>query len=149
MNYTTNEVAKKLGISKDTLLYYEKEGLLPIIKRDDKKRRMYSESDIEWIFLIRCLRDTDMSICKIKQYISLLKNGGEDSVQKRRDILLEHQFYIQEKIKNYQSLLSLLEKKVSYYDEVMNSKEPTSIKCSDYKAEWEHFRKIVGEQTYD
>lgn len=29
MNYTTNEVAQKLGITKDTLFYYEREGLLP------------------------------------------------------------------------------------------------------------------------
>lgn len=27
MSYTTNEVARKLGITKDTLFYYEKEGL--------------------------------------------------------------------------------------------------------------------------
>lgn len=34
MNYTTNEVAQKLGITKDTLFYYEREGLLPQIERD-------------------------------------------------------------------------------------------------------------------
>lgn len=64
MNYTTHEVAQKLGITKDTLFYYEKEGLLPQIERDEMNRRIYSESDIEWIFLIRCLRDTDMPMCK-------------------------------------------------------------------------------------
>lgn len=149
MNYTASEVAKKLGIKKDTLLYYEKEGLLPVIKRDEKKYRVYTESDIEWIFLIRCLRDTDMPICKIKQYIYLLKNNYEDSVQERRNILLEHQIFIQEKIKRYQNLLSLIGKKVSYYDEIMNSQCSNDIKCSDYKNEWEHFRKILGEQIYD
>lgn len=50
MEYTTSEVAKKLGITKDTLFYYEKEGLLPVIERDKFKRRIYSESDVEWIF---------------------------------------------------------------------------------------------------
>ena len=43
MNYTTNEVAQKLGITKDTLFYYEREGLLPQIERDEMNRRIYSE----------------------------------------------------------------------------------------------------------
>lgn len=75
MNYSAKEAAEKLGITKDTLFYYEKEGILPVITRDEANRRVYSESDIEWIYLIRCLRDTDMPICKIKQYVSLFKEG--------------------------------------------------------------------------
>ena len=50
MNYTTHEVAQKLGMTKDTLFYYEKEGLLPQIERDEMNRQIYSESDIS-IFL--------------------------------------------------------------------------------------------------
>lgn len=50
MNYTTHKVAQKLGITKDTLFYYEKVELLPQIERDEMNRRIYSESDIEWIF---------------------------------------------------------------------------------------------------
>lgn len=149
MSYTTNEVAKKLGITKDTLFYYEKEGLLPLIKRDKLNRRIYSESDIEWIFLIRCLRDTDMPMCKIKQYISLLKYGGENSIQERRSILAEHEMFIKDKIKAYQNLLSLITKKIEFYDTILGSESPTSIKCMDYLTEWEHFKKILGGITYD
>lgn len=149
MTYTTKEAADKLRISKDTLLYYEKEGLLPEIERDEKKRRIYSESDIEWIFLIRCLRDTDMPISKIKQYIFLLKNVNDDSVQERRKILLEHQIFIQEKIETYRIFLELIEKKISFYDDAMNSSNSSDVKCSDYKTEWESFRQVLGEQKYD
>ena len=58
MGYTTSEVSKKLGITKDSLRYYEKEGLLPPVERDSSGHRIYSDSDVEWIFLIKCLRDT-------------------------------------------------------------------------------------------
>lgn len=149
MSYTAREVARKLGITKDTLLYYEKEGLLPHIARDKQNRRIYSESDIEWIFLIRCLRDTDMPICKIKQYVSLLKKDTEkpeESVQARREILLEHEAFIKGKIELYQNLLALLGKKITYYDEVLNSE---NVKCTDYAEEWEHFRSILGERKHD
>ena len=115
MNYTTNEVAQKLGITKDTLFYYEREGLLPQIERDEMNRRIYSESDIEWIFLIRFLRDTDMPMCKIKQYISLLKHGGENSIPERKNMLVEHEAFIIGKIKAYQDLLLLIKKKIEFY----------------------------------
>lgn len=100
MSFTAGEVATKLGLTKDGLRYYEKEGLLPPIARDESGHRAYSESDIEWIFLIRCLRDTGMPICRIKQYVSLLMEGGINSIHERRAILAEHEAVLEEKIKN-------------------------------------------------
>ncbi len=149
MNYTTNEVAQKLGITKDTLFYYEREGLLPQIERDEMNRRIYSESDIEWIFLIRCLRDTDMPMCKIKQYISLLKHGGENSIPERKNILVEHEAFIIGKIKAYQDLLLLIKKKIEFYDEVLNDKNTESQQCMDYLMEWEHFKELLGGIAYE
>ena len=149
MNYTTNEAAQKLGITKDTLFYYEKEGLLPEIKRDEMNRRMYSESDIEWIFLIRCLRDTDMPMCKIRQYISLLKHGGDNSISERKNILVEHEVFIKRKIKAYQDLLMLIRKKIEFYDGVLNDKNTESQKCMDYRMEWEHFKELLGGIIYE
>jgi len=148
MYYTTNEAAKKLKITKDALLYYEKEGLLPLIKRDERNRRIYSEADVEWIFFIRCLRDTDMPICKIKEYICLLKDKGGTSIQERKEILLKHEIYVKEKIMTFQRFMALVEKKISYYDELLQSATPDDIKCTDYATEWEHFRKVLEEQKY-
>lgn len=105
MDYSTGEVAKKLGITKDSLRYYEKEGLLPPIKRDSSGHRAFSESDVEWIFLIRCLRDTDMQISKIKKYVSLLMGSGSESIFERRQILLEHKTFLKEKIITYMVML--------------------------------------------
>lgn len=144
MEYTTSEVAKKLGITKDTLFYYEKEGLLPVIERDKFKRRIYSESDVEWIYLICCLRETDMPICKIKTYISLLRSGKEASISQRREILAEHKTFIEEKIVRYQMLLRLIEKKLDFYDAALSVKNSADVKCADYSDEWEHFRGMLG-----
>lgn len=149
MNYTTKEAAQKLGITKDTLLYYEKEGLLPSIKRDKSNRRVYSESDVEWIFLIRCLRDTDMPICKIKQYTALLKNNPENSMQERRRILAEHAVSLKEKIKMYQNFLRLMERKIDYYDKALSAEHPEHMACMDYAEEWRNFRTLLGGMKYD
>lgn len=148
MTYTAGEVAKKLGMTKDGLRYYEREGLLPPIKRDKSGHRAYTEGDVEWIFLIRCLRDTDMPIFKIKQYISFLMEGGQNSVPERRAILIEHQTNIIEKLATYQMLLQLIEKKVSFYDEVLDDNN-LDAKCVDYADEWAHFRAILGGIKHD
>lgn len=143
MSYSAKEAAKKLGITKDTLRYYEKEGLLPVIARDEANRRVYSESDIEWIYLICRLRDTEMPICKIRQYISLLKREGSHSVQERKEILEEHRSFMKEKIIKYQKLLLLIDKKIDFYEENLSSQKTDDTKCMDYAAEWKHFRESI------
>ena len=149
MSYSAGEAAKKLGLSKDCLRYYEKEGLLPSIGRDPSGRRVYTESDIEWIFLIRCLRETDMPINKIKQYVNLLMESGGSSIPKRREILAEHRAFLAERIAAFQNLLGLIEKKLEFYDEALGSGDPESVRCMDYAAEWEHFRSILGGIAHD
>ena len=144
MGYFVGEVAKKLGLSKDSLRYYEKEGLLPPIERDSSGHRVFSESDVDWVFLIRCLRDTDMKIFKIKKYVSLLMDNGIESINERREILLEHEAFIKEKIAAYKVFMRLIEKKLDFYNEAMNSDNTDSVCCMDYASEWEHFRTILG-----
>ena len=149
MTYYASEIAKSLGISKDTLRYYEKEGLLPSIERNSSGHRIYSEADMEWIYLIRCLRDTDMPISKIKQYVSLLKNGGVSSIPERREILSEHKGYITEKIAIYNNLLKLIDKKIAFYNDALNTQNSEAVKCMDYADEWEHFKSIIGGDNHD
>lgn len=149
MGYSAGEVANILGLSKDSLRYYEKEGLLPPIERDSSGYRVYSDSDVEWIYLIRCLRDTDMQIFKIKKYVSLLMNSGGESIKERREILLEHESFIKEKIATFTNLLQLIEKKLDFYNEALASDSSGSIHCMDYATEWEHFRTILGGIKHD
>ena len=40
--YTIGEVSEMLGITIDTIRYYDKEGLLPFVKRDKGGRRVLS-----------------------------------------------------------------------------------------------------------
>ena len=149
MSYSACEAAAKLNITKDGLRYYEKEGLLPPIARSESGHRIYSESDIEWIFLIRCMRDTDMPIFKIKQYVSLLMKGGEDSISERREILIEHEEIMKEKIKSFQNLLELIRKKLEFYDYALSADSPEGIRCMDYATEWEHFKTLLGGIKHD
>jgi len=66
MPFTIPEAAARVGLSAHTLRYYEREGLLPPPSRNQHGVRMFEDSALEWLQLVRCLRDTGMSIAEIR-----------------------------------------------------------------------------------
>lgn len=70
MTYTIGEVAKMLSKSISTLRYYDKEGLLPTVKRTDGNIRVFDEQDIEGLQVMECLKTTGMSLKDINQFFS-------------------------------------------------------------------------------
>ena len=115
MEYTISKAAEVVGLSSYTLRYYEKIGLLPEVKRNDKGIRIYNESDIFWIDLIKCLKDTGMTIGGI-QYIVELSLRGEDTISKRKEILKNHKINLQKQIQNLELSMSKIDKKLDWYD---------------------------------
>ena len=61
----TREVEKQIGINKETLRYYEKEGLINPI-RDENGYRNYTPEDLERISLILQFREMQITIDEIK-----------------------------------------------------------------------------------
>lgn len=61
----THEVEKLLGITKQALIYYEKENLINP-SRDENNYRNYNEDDLRLLKLILMLRSLDLSIDEIK-----------------------------------------------------------------------------------
>lgn len=152
MELTIGEAAEKLHLSIHTLRYYEKEGLLFPVKRAENGQRLYTLDDIQWIYMIRCLRDTGMSIQNIKQYISLFKQGSK-TIPERKEFLEQYKQHIDRQIQVFQMTRLLLEKKIEYYKsmEMSMAKGETSVSdnCSDYFDEWEDFKKILEETLHE
>ncbi len=55
---TIQEVAKRTGLSIDTLRYYERIGLLEPVGRAQSGHRRYTQQDLDWIDLLIGLRNT-------------------------------------------------------------------------------------------
>ncbi len=85
-----------------------------------------------------------MPINRIKRYVGLLMEGGGETIPERREILADHKQFLDLKMKAYQNLLMLIDKKLDFYDNALTSYDPKAIKCMDYAAEWEHFRSVLG-----
>lgn len=115
MEYLIKDASKKLNISIYTLRYYDKEGLTPFVKKDGNGVRKYTEEDLEWIRLLMNLRDIDMPISNIKEYIQLYLQGDK-TIDERRDLMCRYTEYIKKKIENTINNLEMAIRKLKQYD---------------------------------
>jgi len=73
--YTVGQLAKAFEISRSTLLYYDKKGLLKPSARSAANYRRYSDLDYQRLQKIMNYRDTGLSLFEIKK----LLNGESDN----------------------------------------------------------------------
>lgn len=114
MNYTIKQVSEKTQLKAHVLRYYEKEGLLPFVRRSESGIRRYCEDDLEWIGLICCLKNTGMTIKQIKDFVKLSIQGKE-TLKERCDMLVEHKKTVENQIEEMQKHLCKVEHKIEYF----------------------------------
>jgi len=112
--YTIQEAALEMDVSAHTLRYYEKIGLLPSIQRGENGRRNYTEEDLGWVYWLKLLRESGMSIRAMKRYVEVTR-AGDHTIDERCAILEEHRNHLRVQIEKLQGYLEKLEQKVAFY----------------------------------
>lgn len=112
--YSVTEAAKMSGLSAHTLRYYDDLGLFPFLKRTQGEKRLFSDADMQWIQLIECLRNTGMSISKVKHYVELCLQGDE-TIKERLGIVKEQEVIMKQQLQEMRKHLKLLQFKKDYY----------------------------------
>lgn len=115
---TPAQMAERTGVSIDTLRYYEREGLLTDVARADSGHRRYSADDVLWIEVLRCLRDTGMSMEQLRHYCHLGEQGDHTEPERKR-ILIEHRADVEQQIADRHAALALLDHKLTFYGDVV------------------------------
>lgn len=115
MTYSIQEVARKFGLSAHTLRYYDKEGLLPFVGRDKSGNRVFTDTDLQWLTMICCLKNTGMPIKEIKQYADWCAQGP-DTIDERKAMLLAHRKNVVKQMEELQKHLALIDSKIAVYD---------------------------------
>ena len=110
-----SEVSQKLGISSDTLRYYERIGLLPPVNRSKSGIRDYSDLDVRRVNFIKCMRSAGLPIETLIEYYGLVQEGDE-TIEARKEILVEQRAKINARMAELQKTLDLLDYKISYYE---------------------------------
>lgn len=112
---TIKEVTEITGLAASTLRYYEKEGLLPHVKRDGGGKRIYDEEDLSWVQFVTALRATGMPVVQIQKYVYLYKEG-DDTIAERKSMMLEHKKDIERSMKELYFNLDKINYKLALYD---------------------------------
>ena len=74
MTYKIGEIVTTLGLSADTLRYYEKIKLLPKISRNDSGVREYDDKDISRLKFIQRAQKMNFSLSEISDLLKMREN---------------------------------------------------------------------------
>ena len=120
MHYTIKEVADKMDISEHTLRFWAKSGFFPFITRDKNNIRLFSENDLNWVRIVKCLRSVGTENKAIKRYIDLCIIG-DSTVRERYQIILDTKKKAYEQMKELQKQLELLDYKENFYKNLIKN----------------------------
>ncbi|MFF5055393.1 MerR family transcriptional regulator [Micromonospora sp. NPDC000663] len=113
--YAPAEAARRSGFSLDTLRYYEKIGLLADVERTAGGQRVFTDDDLGWLVLFRCLRDTGMPIAQMRRYAQLAREGNH-TVDERLELLRRHAEQVEEQMRLLQRQYDHLREKIRFYE---------------------------------
>ncbi len=130
--YTIGEVSKMFNIPISTLRYYDKEGLFINLKRESGIRK-FSDSEIEALRVIECLKKSGLEIKDIKQFMSWCAEGAK-TYNNRYDLILEQKTKVENEIKQLNKTLDMLKFKSWYYSKTieLNSEEAVKSLIPDH-----------------
>ncbi|WP_229811351.1 MerR family transcriptional regulator [Streptosporangium pseudovulgare] len=117
--YTPGQVVEETGFSLDTLRYYERIGLLSSIRRNAAGQRRFSDEDIGWLGMVRCLRDTGMPIAEMVRFAELAR-AGDHTVRDRIALLEAHDERVEAQITTLQERQRAIRAKIAYYRSVVD-----------------------------
>lgn len=116
MHYRISEASNILNIKPSTLHYYERVGILTNISKNTSGHRIYTEDDIAFLKIIRCMRHTGMKIGDIKNYVALFQQG-DDTLSTRHAIFVKQKQQLVKQMLDIKAYLTYVDEKINYYEQ--------------------------------
>lgn len=116
------ELARRSGLSADTIRYYERIGLLPRADRDRSGQRDYDLSILVWIDFLRRLKMTGMPIRDMLRYAALRERGAGTETE-RRELLERHREEVRARLAGLSDCLFVLDNKITAYAQTMKARD--------------------------
>lgn len=109
MKKTVSEVSKQLGISKDTLRYYDQIELVKPLRKENNYR-FYSEKEIQDLKYIQVLKFGGFSLMDIQQIMKNKNCSGKDmhALKETMKIMEYKEKDLKQRIEQYTQIVSLM-----------------------------------------
>lgn len=121
-NFYIKQVSEATGLSASNIRYYEKEGLIKGIDRNEVGERIFTQAEIDWILFLKRLKDMEVPIVKMREYANLREQGNSTATA-RKKILEAHRKSMFSKISLIKEQIKLLDEKIIYYERLENNEK--------------------------
>ena len=115
--YSIGQVAEMFGLPISTLRYYDKQGLFPNMERVSGIRK-FSETEIEALRVIECLKKSGLEIKDIKQFMDWCVEGASTYPQ-RKALFEKQRKRLEAELIHMNKVLDMLKFKCWYYEQAM------------------------------
>ncbi len=115
--YTIGQVSQMFNLPISTLRYYDKMGLFPSLTRVSGIRK-FSDSDIEALRVIECLKKSGLEIKDIKIFMEWCAEGPS-TYSRRFELIKKQKERVEEEISQLNKALDMLSYKCWYYTQAM------------------------------
>ncbi len=123
---TIQEVAKRTGLSIDTLRYYERIGLIEPVGRAQSGHRRYTQHDLDWIDLLIGLRNTGMPRAQMVRIAQLRRQGFAATLTQRRLLYEQYQHTLQQHMQQLEQHMTTVQHKIAHLKEFEAQQEAAS-----------------------
>jgi DNA-binding transcriptional MerR regulator len=117
---SVTELARSVGVSRTTILYYERVGLLEPASRSDNGYRWYGDKEIERLEAIRAYRSYGLSITQLTNLLEREDEAVQEHILRDQFTVLEKEI---QKLRQQQNSILKLLKQPSMLHESSMTKE--------------------------
>lgn len=123
------EVSERFDIPKETLRYWENNGLIPEVPRNDSGYRDYTENEIKWALFIKAMRNAGMSVDSLIDFVKIYREHRDnraaqksliqeqyDQLVAKRDELNKTINYLSYKLDNFEGHVIPFLEEEDYYE---------------------------------
>ncbi|KRN28693.1 MerR family transcriptional regulator [Lactobacillus selangorensis] len=109
------KVSETLGLSIDTIRYYERVGVIPPVKRDKNGYRDYQTEDLNWLYLAKSLKRAGLSVDEMIEFERLSKSADHPG-EAQKKLLQKSLNSLEQRIQTLEHTKKILQYKIAHFD---------------------------------
>ncbi|EAC3109768.1 MerR family transcriptional regulator [Listeria monocytogenes] len=132
------QAADMFGLTVDTLRYYERVGVIPPVHRNESGYRDYKTSDLNWVYLVKNLRNAGLSVESLIEFATLAQLRETQNVEAaQKQVLVDQLKELDEKLAEMKKVRELLLYKIDSYDSHIAQFKAGELNADNVEKLWE------------
>lgn len=121
--HTVKNAALMTGLTEHAVRFYTDKGLVPSVQRNKNNIRLFDEESINWLYGIKCLKQTGMQIENIKAYVDLCL-VGDSTIPQRFALMKEYKEMALVQLEEVKQRVAHLEETTHRYQAILENRIP-------------------------